>query len=69
MPEEPFTPADAEAVHSAARQYKAGGEARKEKMPSSAEALRRHAERLEIVRDKILERLPPEQRARYPKRQ
>ena len=35
-------------------------------MPSSANALRMHAKELHEVREKILDRLPPEVRATYP---
>lgn len=60
-----FTRIDACAVNQAALNAKHEAEERKEKMPSSAEALQRHAELLDIVKDKIVERLPPEQRAPY----
>lgn len=63
---EPFDAGDAEAVHAAARQWKAIADARREKMPSSSKAMEEKAARLEIVRDKILDRLPEQDRRSYP---
>lgn len=56
---------DAHAVHMAMVEAKHQAEEREEKMPSSANALRTHAARLRIVREKILDRLPPEVRKDY----
>lgn len=63
-----FTRTDAWVVNQAALNAKHEAEERKEKMPSSAEALQRQADQLEIVRDKIVDRLPSEHRAPYLKR-
>jgi hypothetical protein len=65
---EDFTVTDAWAVHPAARNAEHEAQERREMMPSSAEALQRHADLLEIVKDKIVQRLPPEHRAPYLRR-
>lgn len=64
---EEFTPADANAVHHASQEALHQAGEREERMPTAAKVLRSHAERLKIVRDKILDRLPPEIRKAYPK--
>ena len=68
MDNEPFTPADAGAVHQAMIEAEAQAAERKERMPNSAKALEKQAGRLAAVRDKIVERLPAEERTPYPKR-
>ena len=62
-----FTPADAGAVHHAMQEAAHQAEERAERMPSSAEAYRTQAERLRVVRDKILEFLPQAQKWFYRK--
>ncbi len=61
-----FTRTDAHAVNRAMIEARHLADERKEKMPSSANALRMHARELHAVREKILDRLPPEVRAAYP---
>lgn len=61
-----FTPIDAHAVHAAMIEAKHQAGERRERMPTSAEALDRHAADLKNVRDKILDRLPAEIRRAYP---
>lgn len=68
MDEKSFTPADAGAVHQAMIEAEAQAAERKERMPNSAKALEKQAGRLEVVRDKIVERLPAEERTAYPRR-
>lgn len=63
-----FNRTDVDAVHRAMIDADARAEERREKMPSSSEAIKRHAKDLEDVREKILDRLPPEVRQTYPKR-
>ncbi len=63
---EEFTRGDAHAVNRAMFEAQHQAEERKEKMPSSANALRMHARELHAVREKILDRLPPEVRSTYP---
>jgi hypothetical protein len=57
---EDFSPADANAVATAASDAKTEAERRREKMPSSAAAFDRRAEQLQAVLVKILDRLPEE---------
>ena len=61
-----FTRLDAHAVNRAMIEAQHQADERKNKMPSSANALRMHAQELHAVREKILDRLPPEVRATYP---
>lgn len=57
---------DVHAVHMAMVESAHQASERDEKMPSSALALRAHAAALRVVREKILDRLPPEVRRYYP---
>ena len=61
-----FTRIDAHAVHRAMIEAEHQAEERKERMPSSASALLTHAAELYAAREKILDRLPPEERRTYP---
>lgn len=61
-----FTRDDAHAVNRAMLEARHLAEERKDKMPSSANALRMHARELHALREKILDRLPPEVRIAYP---
>lgn len=63
---EEFTRDDVHAVNRAMLEARHLAEERKDKMPSSANALRMHARELHAVREKILDRLPPEVRVAYP---
>jgi hypothetical protein len=63
---EDFTRTDAHAVRRAMMNAEAEAKERKDKMPSSASALLRHAAELYTVREKILDRLPKEVRNAYP---
>lgn len=63
---EDFTRTDAHAVNRAMIEAAHQAEERKEKMPSSANALLTHAAELRAVRDKILDRLPEEIRKACP---
>ena len=65
---EEFTGIDAHAVHRAMIEAEHQAEERKDRMPSSAGALLLHARELYAVREKILDRLPPEVRRSYPPR-
>jgi hypothetical protein len=65
MPETPFEPKDVHAVYRASIDAEHQSKEREERMPSSAEAFRRHAADLRIVLEKLLERLP-DQRKNYP---
>lgn len=65
MGKEPFTRIDAHAVHRAMIEAEHQAKERAESMPSSANALRNHAAELRVVREKILDELPPEARAAY----
>jgi hypothetical protein len=65
MPETPFDRMDLNVVDHAMREFEHQATERQERMPSSAEAFRRYAAQLRIVREKLLERLP-EQRRNYP---
>lgn len=65
MAETPFTLTDAHAAHRAMLEAENQAKEREEKMPSSAKAMHGHAAQLRILRDKILERLPEEQRRSY----
>jgi hypothetical protein len=55
-----FTPTHAHVVHQAMVEAKHEAKERRERMPSSADALERRAAELLIVRNMILDRLPPE---------
>ena len=61
-----ITPVEVSAIHSAAREYRAIAAKRAEKMPSSAVAMIRTAERLEALRDKLVGHLLPHERIAYP---
>ena len=63
---EEFTRDDVHAVNRAMLEARHLAEERKDKMPSSASALRMHARELHALREKILDRLPPEVRVAYP---
>jgi hypothetical protein len=63
--EPPFDGLDLHAVNHAMLNMEAEAKSREERMPSSAEAMRRFAARLRIVREKLLNRLPDE-RKNYP---
>jgi len=63
---EDFTRTDAWVVNHAMVSAEAKAKDRQEKMPSSAQALERIALELYAVREKILDRLPPEVRLTYP---
>lgn len=65
---ENFTRTDAHAIDRAMIEAEEKAEERRDKMPSSAEAISRHAKELEVVREKILDRLPEEVRLTYPRR-
>jgi hypothetical protein len=65
MRKEPFTRTDAHAVHRAMIEAEHQARERAEKMPSSANVLRTHAAELRVVREKILDELPPEARLPY----
>ena len=63
-----FNVVDANAVDHAMLEARAKAEERREKMPTSAAAIEEQARILEVVRDKIVERLPEEQRHPYLRR-
>jgi hypothetical protein len=63
-----FTPTDAWVVDHAMVSAEDKARERQEKMPSSAQALQEIARALYAVREKILDRLPPEARRAYPPR-
>lgn len=63
---EPFSAIDAQAVHHAMVTARHEASERRERMPSSADALERQADELLIVRNKILGRLSAEVRLAYP---
>lgn len=62
---EEFTIADAHAVHTAMIEALHRASERKERMPTSAKAIEGQAAALKACRDKIVERLPLEQRKNY----
>jgi hypothetical protein len=61
----PFTLIEAEAIHQAFSEAMADAKEREERMPSSAEALRRRAANILSVRNKILATLPEHHRRNY----
>lgn len=61
-----FTPIDAHAVHHAMLNTREAAKKRRAKSPSSADSFERQADELKIVRDKILDRLPPDVHRSYP---
>ncbi len=63
---EDFTETDVWVVHHPMVSAEAKAKQRREKVPSSAEALERIAAELYAVREKILDRLPAEVRLTYP---
>jgi hypothetical protein len=60
-----FTLADAHAAHRAMIEAEHQAREREEKMPSSAKTIAGHAAELRILRDKILDLLPEQQRRNY----
>jgi hypothetical protein len=65
---EEFDQRDAHAVHRAAQEAKHQAKECEATRPTSASVLLRHAAELEVVRDKILDRLPDHVRGSYPRR-
>jgi hypothetical protein len=63
-----FTHLDAHAVNHAMIWAQDEAKEREERMPTSAEAIRKHAAELKVVRDKILSVLPESVRRNYPSR-
>jgi hypothetical protein len=66
MDDSQFTLIEAHAIHQAFSEARAEVKEREERMPSSAEALRRRAANILAVRNEILATLPQHHRRNYP---